>query len=147
MMGEEEYEVKSPPVHPIPLYKSQVERILEKRVEKNGYTEYLVKWRNYEVTSLSWLNTSVAGRRGKHVGAAGQPGGGGEGHQAVREGAGAEEPVCREGPGPAEQEETNSGGLEQTNTTSFGCYMSPLHLSSHKILFAGSGKPATVQNC
>merc|ERR1719228_1684167 len=33
MMGEEEYEG---------------ERILEKRVEKNGYTEYLVKWRNYE---------------------------------------------------------------------------------------------------
>eukprot|EP00092_Neocalanus_flemingeri_P041352 GFUD01045026.1.p1 GENE.GFUD01045026.1~~GFUD01045026.1.p1 ORF type:complete len:169 (-),score=42.37 GFUD01045026.1:140-646(-) len=26
----------------------EVEKILEKRVEKGGYTEYLVKWRNYE---------------------------------------------------------------------------------------------------
>merc|ERR1719209_1873703 len=33
MMGEEEYEV---------------EKILEKRVQKGGYTEYLVKWRNYD---------------------------------------------------------------------------------------------------
>merc|ERR1712080_158113 len=33
VMAEEEYEV---------------EKILEKRVEKNGYTEYLVKWKNYD---------------------------------------------------------------------------------------------------
>eukprot|EP00092_Neocalanus_flemingeri_P023078 GFUD01025021.1.p1 GENE.GFUD01025021.1~~GFUD01025021.1.p1 ORF type:complete len:174 (+),score=43.14 GFUD01025021.1:98-619(+) len=26
----------------------EVEKILEKRVEKGGYTEYLIKWRNYE---------------------------------------------------------------------------------------------------
>ena len=34
VLGEEEYEV---------------EKILEKRIQKGGYTEYLVKWRNYEV--------------------------------------------------------------------------------------------------
>merc|ERR1719494_1441629 len=33
VMGEEEYEV---------------EKILDKRTQKGGYTEYLVKWRNYE---------------------------------------------------------------------------------------------------
>ena len=27
----------------------QVEKILDKRTQKGGYTEYLVKWRNYEV--------------------------------------------------------------------------------------------------
>ena len=27
----------------------EVERILDKRVNKSGFTEYLVKWRNYEV--------------------------------------------------------------------------------------------------
>ena len=26
----------------------EVEKILDKRVEKNGYTEYLVKWKNYD---------------------------------------------------------------------------------------------------
>ena len=39
MMGEDEYEV---------------EKILEKRVEKNGYTEYLVKWRNYDHVENTW---------------------------------------------------------------------------------------------
>ena len=34
VLGEEEYEV---------------EKILDKRTQKGGYTEYLVKWRNYEV--------------------------------------------------------------------------------------------------
>ena len=28
---------------------SKVEKILDKRTQKGGYTEYLVKWRNYEV--------------------------------------------------------------------------------------------------
>ena len=31
----------------------QVEKILEKRTQKGGYTEYLVKWRNYEVTLVN----------------------------------------------------------------------------------------------
>ena len=26
----------------------EVERILDRRIEKGGYTEYLVKWKNYE---------------------------------------------------------------------------------------------------
>ena len=37
----------------------QVERILEKRVDKGGYTEYLVKWRNYDVRRLSCILTSL----------------------------------------------------------------------------------------
>ena len=49
------------------------------------------------------------------MGAPRQPGRGREGHQAVREGAGAEEPVCREGPGTAEQEETDPGGARSGN--------------------------------
>ena len=32
------------------LLSLQVEKILEKRVQKGGYTEYLVKWKNYEVS-------------------------------------------------------------------------------------------------
>ena len=31
------------------LISVKVEKILEKRTQKGGYTEYLVKWRNYEV--------------------------------------------------------------------------------------------------
>ena len=33
----------------------QVEKILEKRTQKGGYTEYLVKWRNYEVALFAWF--------------------------------------------------------------------------------------------
>ena len=40
VLGEEEYEV---------------EKILEKRIQKGGYTEYLVKWRNYEVKLVKML--------------------------------------------------------------------------------------------
>jgi len=32
----------------------EVEKILDKRVEKGGYTEYLVKWRNYEEGENTW---------------------------------------------------------------------------------------------
>ena len=28
----------------------EVEKVLDKRVEKGGYTEYLVKWKNYSET-------------------------------------------------------------------------------------------------
>ena len=31
------------------MFLMQVEKILDKRTQKGGYTEYLVKWRNYEV--------------------------------------------------------------------------------------------------
>ena len=38
------------------MFLMQVEKILDKRTQKGGYTEYLVKWRNYEVVlrHISW---------------------------------------------------------------------------------------------
>ena len=41
------------PVVTIAEEEYEVERILEKRVERNGLTEYLVKWRNYDVRPLA----------------------------------------------------------------------------------------------
>ena len=60
VLGEEEYEVWgicNVPILGGRLYKIimlaiQVEKILDKRTQKGGYTEYLVKWRNYEVKLL-----------------------------------------------------------------------------------------------
>ena len=57
VLGEEEYEVLCAILSlffwQTTMLSLQVEKILEKRTQKGGYTEYLVKWRNYEVKMVN----------------------------------------------------------------------------------------------